>query len=253
MDEYGVLEGISGNVSRTDNEDTKSFPEACVALFRLLVARADIVPDSDIVDIGSGCGDSTHLLSQMNPRTLRGVTSESSQAAIARRRFPNVQFIHADAVEYIASLGDDSVDRIFALDCAYHFSSRQRFLEHSARVLRRNGRIAMTDLILGENVSLSQRLCLRLITLLTGAPYFNFKRLDDYCSEFITAGFGDVKTEDISEDVFVGLQNFIHRHREDMTRFGIDGKWMAYLLFARVLRWWWDYKVVRFILVNGRI
>ena len=166
MDEYGVLEGMSDNIFQANDEDTESFPEACAALFRLLVTRADIVPDLDILDIGSGCGDSTHLLSQLKPRTLRGVTSESTQTVIARRRFPDVEFVHADAVEYVASLEDDSVDRVFALDCAYHFSSRQRFLEHIARVLRSNGRIAMTDLVLGDSVSASHRLRMRLITLL---------------------------------------------------------------------------------------
>ena len=220
-------------------------------MFRLLVTRADIGPDLDILDIGSGCGDSTHLLSQLKPRTLRGVTSEPAQAAIARRRFPVVEFVHADAVEYVASLEDDSVDRIFALDCAYHFSSRQRFLEQSARVLRSNGRIAMTDLVLGDNVSAFQRLLLRLITLLTGAPYSNFKNIEDYRSDFVNERFESVKIEDISKEVLPGLQSFIHRHRQEMKDFGISGKWTGYLVFAKVLSWWWRSKVVRFIVVKA--
>ncbi len=95
-------------------QDTKSFPEACTALFRLLVARADIVPGFDILDVGCGCGDSTALLAELKPRTLRGVTSHKSQSELSRQRFPHIEFIHIDAVEYITSLPEESVDRIFA-------------------------------------------------------------------------------------------------------------------------------------------
>jgi len=209
------------------------------------------VPDLDILDIGSGCGDSTHLLSQLKPKSLKGVTSEPTQAAIARRRFSEISFVHADAVEYVASLKDESVDRIFALDCAYHFSSRKRFLEHSARVLCSNGRIAMTDLVLGDRVSWSQKLFMRLIAFLTGAPFSNFKGMEQYRSDFIQAGFDNVTIDDISEDVFPGLLEFIYRHRADMTRFGIEGRWTGYLVFAKVLRWWLASRVVRFVIVQA--
>ena len=251
MDEHGVLEGMSANVSRANEKDTNSFPEACTALFRLLLTKAQVEPNLDVLDIGSGCGDSTHLLSQQKTRSLKGVTSSSSQVVIARRRFPGLEFIAADAVAYLMSLPDETVDLIFALDCAYHFSSRKRFLQHCARVLRSNGRIAMTDLILGDNISLSQSLCMRFIALLTGAPYSNFKAMEEYRSDFIQAGFVNITIEDISENVFPGLQSFIHRHHEEMTRYDLNGKWTGYMVFAKVLTWWWTSKVVRFIAVKA--
>lgn len=233
-------------------QNTKSFPVACAALFQLLVAQANIIPGLDILDVGSGCGDSTALLAETKPHTLRGVTSHKLQSALSRQRFPHVQFVPADAVEYVASLPNESVDRVFALDCVYHFSSRIRFLQESLRVIRDNGRIAITDLILGDNITRFQRLLMRVICFITGSPYSNFKTRKEYHKDFTRAGFADISIEDISGYVFPGLQEFISHHRQEMARFGISGKWTGYMVFARVLKWWWKTGVVRFVVVHAR-
>lgn len=212
------------------------------------------MPNSDILDLGCGCGDSTALLSaETNPHTLQGITSHASQSNLSRQRFPNIQFIHADAVEYLASLPSDSIDRLFALDCVYHFpSSRLKFLQQSARVLRNNEKIALTDLIFGDNVTAIQRLFMRVVCFLSFAPYSNFRQKTDYYDDFVQAGFQDVSIQDISENVFPGLRDFIYRHRREMDMFEIGGKWMGYLLFAAILKWWLETGVVRFVVVHAR-
>jgi ubiquinone/menaquinone biosynthesis C-methylase UbiE len=220
-----------------------------VALFDILVGRSEITPNLDILDIGSGCGDSTLLLSRMKPKSLCGVTSQATQSMISRQRFPKIQFVHADAVEYISSLPSETVDRIFALDCVYHFSSRSRFLKESTRILRNNGKIALTDLILGQT-TLLQRLIMRIICFLTSSPYSNFQTMDEYRLELSRTGLTDISIEDISTDVFPGLRDFIWRHYTTMGSFGISGSWMGYLVFARILDWW-STGVVRFIAVHA--
>jgi cyclopropane fatty-acyl-phospholipid synthase-like methyltransferase len=155
-------------------------------------------------------------------------------------------------VEYITSLPKENVDRIFALDCVYHFSSRLRFLQESLRVIRDDGRIAMTDLILGDNITILQRLLMRVICFLTGSPYSNFKARKEYHNDFVQAGFEEISIEDISKHVFPGLHEFISHHNQEMARFEIGGKWTGYMVFARVLNWWWKMGVVRFVVVHAR-
>jgi SAM-dependent methyltransferase len=186
----------------------------------------------------------------MKPRTLRGITFHSVQTEISLRRFPDIQFINADAVEYVASLPTASVDRILVLDCVYHFPSRQRFLDECARILRPDGKLAMTDLIQGDRVTAFQHFLMRIIFLLTDVPFSNFMKKKDYLQSFAKAGFTGVSIEDISEDVFPGLSLFMHRHRGEMGQFGIDGRWTGFLLFARILRWWSATKVARFIVIH---
>jgi SAM-dependent methyltransferase len=185
----------------------------------------------------------------MKPRSLQGITSHPVQSELSRQRFPELQFIHADAVEYISSLPNEGMDRIFALDCVYHFSSRLQFLVESTRILRPNGKVVITDLLLGDTTML-QRLIMRVICLLTSSPYSNFKTEKEYHCDFVEAGFTNISIEDLSGEVFPGLRNFIIRHHATMGKFGIKGNWMGYLVFTRVLEWW-SKGVVRFIVVHA--
>ena len=179
------------------------------------------------------------------------MTSQFTQSEISRQRFPDIEFIQANAIEYLSTVPNDSVDRIFALDCAYHFSSRRQFLKESAKVLRSGGKIVMTDLILGDKTTVIQRFLLRIICLLTDSPYSNYKIRKNYYREFIDTGLVEVSMEDFSSDVFPGLVTFIRRHRREMGRFEISGYWTGFLAFASLLDWWWRKGIVRFVIVHA--
>ena len=217
----------------------------------MLVQKADMKAGQDVLDIGCGCGDSTALLTDFQPRSLRGITSEPSQCSIAKARFPRIEFLCADAVEYIASLTDGSVDRIVALDCMYHFHTRRKFLRDACRALRDNGSITATDLVIDDKIYIFQRLLMRLICLLTGSPFCNFMTAQEYLENLSQAGFEGVEMDDISLHVFPGLSDFIVLHKRELGIYGISGKWIEYLVFARVLRWWRTSKVVKFVIVHA--
>jgi hypothetical protein len=91
---------------------------------------------------------------------------------------------------------------------------------------------------------------MRIICILTSSPYSNFKTSEQYRVDLLRAGLTEISIEDISVDVFPGLQEFLHRHRVHMGRFGIESKWVGYQVFARVLGWW-STGVVRFIVVKA--
>lgn len=187
----------------------------------------------------------------MKPRSLKGVTSERSQYTISRERFPEVDFVHADAITYVSSLEEGTVDCIIGLDCVYHFSLRYEFLKQSSRLVRPGGHLALTDLILGPNTTFSQRLLLRLICALTSSPFANFKPQKEYLQDYKEAGFKDIEMEDISEVVFLGLAGFLGRHRRLMKGLGIGGRWGGYLAFKKVLEWW-STGVVRFVVITAK-
>ena len=218
----------------------------------MLVRKADLKAGQDILDIGCGCGDSTAILADFQPQSLQGITSELSQCSIAKARFRRIEFLCADAVDYVAGLTDESVDRIFALDCMYHFHTRFKFLRDAYRVLRDNGRMTATDLLLGDKITTFERLLMRLICLLTGSPFCNFMTAREYSENLSQAGFEGVEMEDISRHVFPGLSEFIILHKRELGIYGISGKWIGYLVFSRVLRWWWTSKAVKFVIVHAK-
>lgn len=117
-------------------------------------------------------------------------------------------------------------------------------------MLRPEGKIVMTDLMLGNSQTRLQRILLRVMCFLTGSPYANFRTRRDYNNELIQTGLADFSIEDISESVFPGLRDFVIRHRNQMGRFGLSGSWTGYLVFGKVLDWWIKANLVRFIVVN---
>lgn len=218
----------------------------------MLVRKADLKAGQDVLDIGCGCGDSTAVLADFQPRSLQGITSEQSQCSLAKKRFRRIEFLCADAVEHVAGLTDQSVDRIIALDCMYHFYTRFSFLRDASRVLRDNGRMTATDLLLGDKLTIFERLLMRLICFLTVSPFCNFMTAREYAENLSQAGFEQLEIEDISRHVFPGLSEFIILHKRELGIYGISGKWIGYLVFARVLRWWWTSKAVKFVIVNAQ-
>jgi len=108
----------------------------------------------------------------------------------------------------------------------------------------------MTDLALGNDTTLWQRVLLLLICYLTSSPFANFVKEDEYRKSLVNVGFVNISVDDISRDVFSGLASFIKTQEEDLTRFGIRGNWSGYRLFARILRRW-DIGIVKLIVVSA--
>jgi SAM-dependent methyltransferase len=149
---------------------------ACEALARKV---AKLVFDSDslnngsglrVFDCGFGCGD--QLLFWLRRyggaiERIDGVTLERVQHAVAtvkvdaflaaeRARdaavaLPSVQLRCGDVNSFATPMLAEPCDRVIAMDCAYHFDTRQQFFERAADVLReRSGRLVLADIVVNE-------------------------------------------------------------------------------------------------------
>lgn len=176
----------------TDVDD--DLPMACRQLCERLYSEADIRPGAKILDVGHGCGDSLLLLMQRyRPNILHGVTSLPSHAQRAKKRVEDAQRlakgkvqemeveVHCDdAVIHVEKLAKrveekqntttkgrlqsldgtedlEKYDFIFALDCAYHFQTRQRFINACHSLLKPGGTLALVDLIATHPYPLSSQ------------------------------------------------------------------------------------------------
>ncbi|KAJ3762857.1 hypothetical protein EV360DRAFT_34776 [Lentinula raphanica] len=97
---------------------------------------------------------------------------------------------------------------ILALDCAYHFQTRELFLRQSFHQLLPNGRIALADICFSNALPMNPwvRLIRRVLKLM---PQENAISIDDYIRCLEQIGYEDAKIEDISEDVFPGFVAFL--------------------------------------------
>lgn len=95
---------------------------------------------------------------------------------------------------------------IIALDCAYHFVSREMFLRQCLTRLAPGGTIALADLAVSRPLPFVFRI---LLSKLLSVHPENMITPEKYQKQLAMIGYANVRVEDISHDVFPGFQTFL--------------------------------------------
>jgi hypothetical protein len=274
-----------------DERRIKTLAEACRDMLNLVLSEAAISGAGTegtkrcLIDVGFGCGEQTvHLMSDKPIRPSDrlwwdeekqevlfdqyiGITKDAAQCEYAQDRAgelggKNVRLFCADAskpqfwdeqlkgaIEEARRVTEETW--LLALDTAYHFSpSRWEIIQHAHDNL--GASLMAFDLCLSPTVTAGQRLWLRVLTTLMGAPWANFDTPDAYQRMLEDLGYseGDIKIVDISEHVFQHLAEYLERQdaRLKMLGMGIGSFKAAKWLFG----WWGRTGMVRGVVVVAR-
>jgi hypothetical protein len=210
-----------------------------------------------------------------------GITKDATQAQYASQRLlkqhnndvatpanvkkdknPRVELFCADAArpeswspQLHASIHDamqNSQDRwVLALDTAYHFSpSRWHLLKYIQTHL--NASFMAFDLCLSPSATTLDRLMLRTLTTLMGAPWSNFVTPHEYRQRLKDAGYQTdmIKLVDISEHVFTPLAAFLDKHNQNIGTLGLGIGSLS--LAGTMFGWWGRTGIVRGVIVVAR-
>ncbi|CAE6520544.1 unnamed protein product [Rhizoctonia solani] len=259
-------------------KNTTVFPEACEALALKLVRASKCIAGGCVLDVGHATGESLllHLTHPEVPRpsNLFGITSlkfqhDRAAARVLRTSYPEdiqVQLYLGDAVYHPTAdtplspqssvqimrhplepkNGNHSTPMhpfytsIIALDCAYHFRTREQFLAQSALSLAPGGSIALADMCVDASTpNLAIRALRRLYCIIFSIHPANMTTIQGYKDTMERLGYQNVTIEDISSSVFPGFTRFLQKR-------GV-GWW----IFARMIMVWWKIGGARFIIANG--
>jgi SAM-dependent methyltransferase len=215
-------------------KDARSIDEACEALAALVGEAAAIGADDEVVDVGFGFADQDILwMQRFAPRRITGLNVTPSQVRIARARVARLGLAERiDLREGSATdmaLADESCDVVTAVECAFHFHTRERFFAEAFRVLRPGGRLVLADVIRGAPAATplrraGQDLAWAAFAQKFAVPPANADRRDGYAGKLQAAGFDAVQVTSIREHVFPGW----HRATADdpalLRRFHIAGR-----------------------------
>jgi SAM-dependent methyltransferase len=116
------------------------------------VCQAGRVRDgARILDVGCGIGGTiAHLNERLSGCELVGLNIEERQLVRARewvkaRPGNTVEFVQGDACAM--PFADGRFDVVLAVECIFHFPSRQTFFSEARRVLRAGGTLALSDFV----------------------------------------------------------------------------------------------------------
>jgi microcystin synthetase protein McyJ len=196
----------------------RTYPDAAADLARKLADAARLGPGDVVVDAGFGFGEQDLLwVRERDVARIVGVNVTELHVKVAQQRVAarglqdRIDLRLASATELPLDAG--SVDKVVALESAFHFDTRERFFEEAARVLKPGGRIALADCMpwVGEKpTGLANRLGWRR----WGVPPANIYDREAYAQKLAAKGFRDVEVESIRHHVFPGM----HRYAEQRQR-----------------------------------
>jgi SAM-dependent methyltransferase len=110
-----------------------------------------------ILDVGCGFGGTLQSLDErLSAVDLVGLNIDARQLERARREVRprpgnRVELVEGDACQL--PFPEASFDLVLAVECAFHFDSRARFLAEARRVLRPGGRLALSDFVPAPSVA----------------------------------------------------------------------------------------------------
>ena len=120
-------------------------------LTKNICAMADIRDNQSVLDVGCGFGGTVAYLNEnYQGMTLIGVNNDKRQLdraekLVSARPGNKITFTEADACAL--PYGGSQFDRMLAVECIFHFPSREKFFEQSFHLLKAGGSLTLSDFI----------------------------------------------------------------------------------------------------------
>ena len=194
--------------------EARTIDEACEAMVERVGRTRGITSADEVVDVGFGFAEQDiYWARRFAPRRIIGLNITPEQVRLARARVlalgldDRIDLREGSATA--TGLPDACCDVVTAVECAFHFHTRERFFAEAARLLRPGGRLVLADSIPTRPdpdpwQHPLQTLSSAIVRSLLSVPRANVYTRDVYAAKLAAAGFEGVQVESIRDQVFPG-------------------------------------------------
>lgn len=168
-----------------------------------------------VISVGCGFGDELILWKEhCQLDTIIGINSDYQQlrTACSLKKGLDVSVCQANATAL--SFLPNTLDRVMALESAFHFNTREQFFKEANTVLKSGGILSLADIILSdEKFNILQRGILMIIYRIFKVPVKNRQTWEEYKQSLQQTGFMDIEKKDITRRAIQGFAIYTIRHK----------------------------------------
>jgi len=202
-------------------KQASTIDEACQGMARLVAEKAELGPQDRLLDVGFGFAEQDmYWLEAFRPQRIVGVNLTASQVELACQRVAarqmNDRITLLQGSATALPLRPASVDKVTALECAFHFDTRETFFREAYRVLRPGGRLVLADIIVMPEPNQRFKRLLHWASWASFCtnyfvPKENVDTKETYEQKLTASGFGRVEITSIWDDVYPPLHSWVAR------------------------------------------
>lgn len=230
----------------------EDFAAAAERLSRLVCDAGGVRNGQRILDVGCGIGGTVASLNErLSGLHLCGLNIDARQLEVAKERVParpgnEVQFVVGDACHL--PFTDQSFDLVTAVECSFHFPSRQAFLREARRVLRSDGMLTVSDLVTDDDTSLMGPHRRLIFPARVQSPFYGkldlSYSLQDYRTAARAAGFVPARELDITEQTMPTYPVVLEVMRQR--------RWRTAYYATRLVKWFSFLRGLRYLVLSFR-
>ena len=177
------------------------------------IVTSEFIKEGIWLDAGSGTGAPACYLSSTHPGiNIEGINIVKSQIekandlAIRKNCIDRVKFNYGNAQNIPFS--DNYFENIYAIESAFHFEDKIKFISESKRVLKLNGKISIADIVIRPEY-LKFRDWYKVSIAKHGLATKEFYNKDKWTNLLTSTGFDDIEVKDITLNVSNVLPHWI--------------------------------------------